>query len=196
MPGVTVSQLAAKLGVAVSTISRAVSSGRITAGPDGLLDPVGARAQFETNRRRRRAQRPNDKASGSPAPGGAPGAVPDAPGSSSAEEFWGAKTRREVAEASIAEHRERELRGELVRKAEVERELATKLIALRETLEALADRLSATMAAEADPAKCRAMLRDEHRRALSAFADAAVEGAPCEVVAIGADGSIERSAHG
>lgn len=85
--------------------------------------------------------------------------------------YWEAKTRREVAEAAMAEHRERELRGELVRKAEVERELAAGLVALREALEVLADRLAAVVAAEADPERCRTLLRNEHRAALSAFVD-------------------------
>lgn len=83
-----------------------------------------------------------------------------------------ARRRREVAEASIAELKEAELRGDLVRRAAVERETASRLVALRESLEVLADRLAALVAAESDPVACRRMLRDEHRNALAAFAAA------------------------
>lgn len=81
-----------------------------------------------------------------------------------------ARRRREAAEASIAELREAELRGELVRKVEVERALASRLVALRESLEVLADRMAALVAAESDAQVCRRMIRDEHRKALAAFA--------------------------
>jgi hypothetical protein len=83
-----------------------------------------------------------------------------------------ARRRREAAEASMAELKEAELRGELVRRAAVEREMASRLVALRETLEALADRLSALVAAESDAQACRRLLRDEHRNALAAFSAA------------------------
>ena len=69
----------------------------------------------------------------------------------------------------MAELKEAELRGELVRRAMVDRELAACLVALRESLDVLADRLSAEVAAETDAGKCRLMLRDEHRQALAAF---------------------------
>jgi hypothetical protein len=94
-----------------------------------------------------------------------------------------ARRRREAAEASIAELKEAELRGELVRKAVVEREMASRLVALRESLEALADRLAALVAAESDSQACRRLLREEHRIALSSFATrlAAVEEAEEEV---------------
>lgn len=82
-----------------------------------------------------------------------------------------ARRRREVAEASIAELKEAELRGDLVRRAVVEREFASRLVALRESLEVLADRLSAQVAAEADAGRCRQLLRDEHRLALAAFVE-------------------------
>lgn len=72
----------------------------------------------------------------------------------------------------MAELKEAELRGELVRRAAVEREMASRLVALRETLEALADRISALVAAESDAQACRRLLRDEHRNALAAFSAA------------------------
>src|SRR5690606_36500801 len=109
----------------------------LTADPDGLLDPVAALAQWQHNRRRRRR------------PAGADPAVEPGP---AAGDYWQHKTTREAAEAAIARMREREMSGELVRAAEVERELAAKLIALREHLGTMADRLAAVVAAESDRA--------------------------------------------
>ena len=57
----------------------------------------------------------------------------------------------------------------------MEREVAGRLVALRESLEVLADRLAAVLAAETDQQAVRRMLRDEHRAALAAFSRAAVE---------------------
>ncbi len=63
-----------------------------------------------------------------------------------------------------------ELRGELVRRVAVERELAARLVALRENLDALGDRLGPLLAAEDRPGNCRRLVRDEIRASLSAFA--------------------------
>lgn len=87
----------------------------------------------------------------------------------------GADLAAERAALAIAQRERVELqnavtRGELVRAAVVERELASQLVALRESLEVLADRLSAVLAAETDAATCRALLLAEHRQAMKAFA--------------------------
>lgn len=158
MGRLTLTQLADRVGVHISTISRAVSAGRVDVGPDGLVDEAGGVAQFNQNRRRRRARRADPELATLAEPAGVVG---------SSTAFWDAKTRRETAEASLAELKEAEQRGDLVRRAVVERELAAVLVALRESLEALADRLSALMAAETDAAACRALLRNEHRHALA-----------------------------
>jgi len=156
MTRITQSELARRLGVQPSAISRAVSSGRVTAGPDGLLDAAGATAQWLANRRRRPPRRLVDPASaGSPAVPPAAGGAP------------GARERRDLAEAEFAELRVAELRGELVRRAEVERELASLLVGMRDGLETLADRVAPTVAGESDAAACRRILRDEHRRVLA-----------------------------
>ena len=158
---VTASALAPLLGVTRQAVERARDAGRLTA-IDGKYNVELARIEFARNRQRQRASKEP------PAPAGAD-SVP-APSSGGGSDFWDAKTRREKAEASIAELKEAELRGDLVRRAVVERELASQLVALRESLEVLADRLAAVMAAEADAAVCRNMLRTEHRLALASFA--------------------------
>ena len=67
-----------------------------------------------------------------------------------------------------------ELRGELVRRAAVEREFASHLGALREALERAGDQLADAVAAEPDPASRLRLLR-MHLRALAALAGATVD---------------------
>lgn len=160
----TVTQWAASLGISKQAGYLAVKRCGIDV-VDGRVDPDIATVLYRrgTQPRARRA-RPED-------PGAAIEAAqsPQAPvaGKISYDE---ARRRREVAEAQISELREAELRGELVRKAVIERETASRLVALRESLEVLADRISALVAAESDPTACRRIIRDEHRNALAAFA--------------------------
>lgn len=160
---VTASALAPLLGVTRQAIDRARDAGRLTCF-DGKYNVELARIEFARNRQRQRA----GKEPAVPPAGAEVGAA--ASGGGGGADFWDAKTRRETAEASIAELKEAELRGELVRRVVVERELASQLVALRESLEVLADRLAAVMAAETDAAACRNMLRNEHRLALASFA--------------------------
>ena len=161
MPLVTPAEFARTIGVHRQSVYEAIEAGRVTA-LDGKLDPAVAKIQWEANRKRKRSQPEPEPAA--PVDGG---------------DYWGSKARREAAEAEIAELKAAELRGDLVRRAAVEREFAAKLVALRESLEVLAERLSAQVAAESDQAACRRMLRDEHRNALAVFV------APLEEVAGG-----------
>lgn len=153
---VSASELARTLGVSPTAVAKARNAGRISE-IDGKFDLAVARIQWEANRKRRRMDRP--EVSEPPS-----GAAPE-----EAADYWVSKARREAAEAEIAELKAAELRGDLVRRALVEREFAAKLVALRESLEVLAERLSAQVAAESDQAVCRRMLRDEHRNALAGF---------------------------
>lgn len=162
---VTQSELARHLGVSPTAVAKARDAGRITPIGD-RYDLQVALIQWDRNRQRRR----NDQPKAPPAAGAEDRRAEQVPSGAGAE-YWDAKTRRETAEASIAELKEAELRGDLVRRAVVEREFAARLVALRESLEVLADRLSAQVAAEPDALRCRQLLRDEHRLALSAFAE-------------------------
>ena len=161
---VTGSELARHLGVSPQAVAKARNKGRLST-INGRYDLAVAMIQWDKNRERRR----NDQ---SPPPGESDDSRGSPSGAAGAgAEYWDAKTRRETAEASIAELKEAELRGDLVRRAVVEREFASRLVALRESLEVLADRLSAQVAAEADAGRCRQLLRDEHRLALAAFVE-------------------------
>jgi hypothetical protein len=85
--------------------------------------------------------------------------------------FRQAQAQERAYTAKLVELEYRERIGELVRRAVVERELSGRLVALRESLEVLADRLAALVAAESDQAVCRRLIRDEHRKALASFAE-------------------------
>lgn len=162
---VTQSELARHLGVSPTAVAKARDAGRITPIGD-RYDLQVALIQWDRNRQRRRNDQPK-----APAAAGADERRAEQAPSGAGAEYWDAKTRRETAEASIAELKGAELRGDLVRRAVVEREFASRLVALRESLEVLADRLSAQVAAEADAGRCRQLLREEHRLALAAFVE-------------------------
>lgn len=157
--------LAKQLGVSGQAVRKAHAAGRLTSF-DGRFDPAVAKIQWDRNRQRRRNDQPK-----APAAAGADERRAEQAPSGAGADYWDAKTRRETAEASIAKLKEAELRGDLVRRALVEREFAARLVALRESLKVLADRLSAQVAAEPDALRCRQLLRDEHRLALAAFAE-------------------------
>lgn len=163
---VTVAQWASSIGISRQTAYQAIRRCAIPV-DGGSLDPDIATVLY------RRGTQP--RAGGKRPPASTPDAPPRQPLEVVA--YDEARRRREVAEASIAELKEAELRGELVRRAVVEREMASRLVALRESLEALADRLSALVAAESDAQACRRLLRDEHRTALASFATL-IEAAP------------------
>lgn len=161
---VTASELARELGVSPAAIAKARNSGRLTP-IDGKFDLAVARIQWNANRKRA----PRSQEAG-PSPAVAAHRSAETPaGVDTAADYWTSKARREAAEAELAELKAAEQRGELVRKVRVERELAGRLVALRESLEALADRLAPVLAAEPNAGACRRLIRDEHRAALAGF---------------------------
>jgi len=159
MARVTQAGLARHVGVTPGAIARAVREKRIELGGDGLIDLAAGTAMWLSNRRRRpRTPPPAGAGEKSAAAGGG--------------DFWAAKTDREVAEAAMAKMRAAEMRGDLVRRRDIVLEFGTQLINLATALENLAARLAPMMVAETDLGRCQALLRDEHRAALTAFADA------------------------
>lgn len=90
---------------------------------------------------------------------GAAGA--DGTGSGPRAELLGARLRRELAEASLAELREREASGELVRADAVRAAHARRVAGLREALLQLPARLAPILAAEGDQTRCLDLLQRE-----------------------------------
>ena len=147
---------AERLGVTASALSKAVKVGRVSPpDADGCFDPIAVAAQWETNRHRRRRR--------------GRAVEPPPAGDASDGGFWESRARREAAEAEMAALRAAEMRGDLLRRDAVVRELAPRLVELRDALEVLAERLGSVVAAESDAAVCRRLIRVEVRQALEAF---------------------------
>ena len=116
-----------------------------------------------------------------PAAGAKPARVPDAEGPAQAEPAANrppdeshdkARTRREIAEANLAELKLAELQGSLVRADDVRHSLSRRATAFREGLLQLPDRLSAQLAAEADQDTVRRLLDVEIRATLTHLVEA------------------------
>lgn len=88
------------------------------------------------------------------------------------EGFESARTRREIAEANLAEMKEAEERGELIRVDAVRAVLGRVFSVTRDTLLQIPSRLAATLAADADPASVQNNLHTEIHQALQHLAGA------------------------
>lgn len=87
-------------------------------------------------------------------------------GGDPAEDHQAARTRREIAEANLAEMREAEERGDLIRVAAVKSALAAAFSTTREALLQLPARLAPLIAADSDPASVQNTLHAEIHHAL------------------------------
>lgn len=99
------------------------------------------------------------------APTGAPTAEPDKITRPAGYEQ--SRARREAAEASMAEMREAELRGELIRMDAVRATWAKAVVSTRDALLQIPPRLAPVLAAESDPFSVTQMLDAEIRQALA-----------------------------
>lgn len=96
-------------------------------------------------------------------------AVPQRP----AESHDKARTRREIAEANLAELREAEMQGDLIRVDAVKTTLATVFATTRDALLQIPDRLAPLMAAETDATAVHTLLHAEIHQALHHLSGAA-----------------------
>ena len=88
------------------------------------------------------------------------------------EDHKAARTRREIAEANLAEMREAEERGDLIRVAAVKAKLAAVFSTTRDALLQIPARLAPLLAADADPANVQNTLHAEIHLALTDLAGA------------------------
>jgi len=134
---VTGKALAADLGVAPMSVTRARQRGRIAFADVGrkLYDRTAARVDWEVNRQRFQMVAPAPTA----APTGSPAASPAASVGSAMHD---ARLRRERAEAALAERRLHEAEGELCRVGEVRRALGDFVAGLARQHNDLAHRLA------------------------------------------------------
>lgn len=142
-------------------VRKAVEAGRITTfGPDKLIDAQLADAQWQRNTRAR-----VDSTSAT-----AVAALPDvivANEVGRSTSYDEARRRRETAEANIAEMKQAEMQGTLIRADAVRSAWAAKITGARDALLQIPSRIAPVLAAETDLVRVTALLEDELRQALA-----------------------------
>ena len=159
---VTKSQYATLRKCAPSAVTRAIKEGRITTiMVDGreMIDVEVADIQWQRNTRARA------DSSASSAPAAASVIVANEVGASVG--YDEARRRRELAEASIAEMKQAEMEGLLIRADAVRSAWAAKITGARDALLQIPARLAPVLAAELDLVRVTALIEDELRQALA-----------------------------
>lgn len=151
------------------SVHKAVKAGRISL-IDGKIDPAVADIQWAANTRARVQTRKPDTSPGvasAPSAAVAPQDSPNEPEQAGkADDYWDARSRRETAEAAIAEMKEAEMRGALIRADAVRSAWANKITAARDALLQIPSRLAPVIAAESDLERVVELLEAELRQAL------------------------------
>lgn len=96
------------------------------------------------------------------------------------EDFQMARTRREIAEANLAEMREAELEGKLIRVEAIRAAWAKRISATRDALLQLPHRMAPVLAAETDMERVSHILDAELRQALTDLSRDALSGKMAE----------------
>lgn len=150
-------ELARLLGVSRQAIGELVKRGVFERATDGLIDVEMARHAL-ANR-----VRPSAKTAAALAAAAVPSTATASTNETDATttSYHVAKTLREVAEARLAQLKLSELKGELVRAADVRTAWAKRAAGLREALLQMPARLAAILAAETDQAKCHDAVQTE-----------------------------------
>jgi len=155
-------------GCSEAAVSKAIKAGRISL-IDGKIDPVAADAQWARNSRVRAGSgRPPAGPGALPGPLAGDGEDPDTkPGG---DDYWNSRSRREAAEAELAEIELAERNGQVILVKAVEAVWAQALGATREHLLQVRARLAPLLAAESDAFKIEQLLDAEHSQALQHLA--------------------------
>lgn len=164
---ITQAEYARRRGCSAVAVLKAIRAGRISL-IDGKIDPAVADVQWQRNTRVRagsKAAGTNDANLGAPAKP----AAGDGDGG-----YWTIRTRREKAEANLAELKLAEQQGQLVRADDVRSALAKRAAAFREGLMQIPSRLAAQLAAESGEAqaKVHGLIEAEIRAALAQLTEA------------------------
>ena len=158
-------------GCSPVSVHKAIRAGRISL-IDGKIDPAVADIQWAANSR---ARAPARKAvdlvavsTSSPSPGDAapPDAAVSPPADGNPNDYWDARSRRETAEAAIAEMKEAEMRGTLIRADSVRTSWANKISTARDALLQIPHRLAPVLAAETEIERVAELIEAELRQAL------------------------------
>lgn len=143
----------------LSTVQKAINSGRISTLPDGRIDSDVADQEWQANTKKRgpvmggRRQQDDDDGFG-------------------AAQYTKARAIREHYQARLAKIEYEERVGNLVSKDEVQIASFNKFRQFRDAMLNIPDRIAAMLAAETDEGKCYEILATEIRKALNDFADA------------------------
>ena len=187
MSGLSQTEYAKRRGVAQSSVSRAIASGRINTRPDGRIDPSQADAEWEQNTDR---TKPRNSVTGSPrgrrtSPEGVSKGHADGEANRSPEHadlsLAELQRRREALRVEREEVLLRKLRGELLDAAQMRAAIFTASRRARDLLMAVADRLAPVVAGVSDQAECHRLIAEEIRRACKELTDPAklIGGGPC-----------------
>jgi hypothetical protein len=160
---ITQAEYAKRRGCSGAAVSHAVKAGRISL-IDGKIDPTAADAQWAKNSRVRAG---TGKAKAPVADGDTAGDDASQPG---ADDYWKSRSRREAAEAELAEIELAEKNGSVIQVKAVEAVWAQAMGATREHLLQIRARLAPLLASETDPFKVEQLLEEEHSRALQLLA--------------------------
>jgi hypothetical protein len=159
MANLSMRAYARRRGVALAAVQKAIAHGRIATQADCRIDPEIADVQWaETTRWGASNIINGDEVMG------------DSSGHK-ASEYGKARADREHYVALLARLKYEERAGELVRREEVEDELFRTFRDFRDRMQAIPDRVAATIASETDPAQVHRILSAEIRTALNDFAD-------------------------
>lgn len=173
----TQAEYAKHRGCSAVAVHKAVKAGRISL-IDGKIDAAVADIQWARNTRARVSAHAPVQADVPPHPltdaAGATGADDSRPGD---DGYWQSRSRREAAEAAMAEMKRDELSGELIRVEAVRTAVAQAYITAREAILNLPARLAPQLAAETDTAQIQNMLHAELHAALTALSTAPAPGA-------------------
>lgn len=167
---VTKSEYAKLRGCAPSAVTRAIKEGRITTiQVDGreLIEVAVADIQWQSNTR----PRADSSSAGAPM-AAAPMVVANEVGSQTSYEE--ARRRRELAEANLAEMKQAEMQGTLIRTDAVRSAWAAKITGARDALLQIPSRLAPVVAAETDLVRVTGLLEDALRQALAELSAEAV----------------------
>jgi hypothetical protein len=146
-------------GTSLSTVQKAIHSGRISTLPNGMIDSDQADREWRENtevRPKGSSKRQDDD---------------DAFG---AAQYTKARAVREHYQARLAKLEYEEKVGSLISKDEVQVATFNQFRQYRDGMLNIPDRVAAMLAAESDAAKCYKILADEIRKALNEFADSPV----------------------
>jgi hypothetical protein len=151
-------------GCSEVAVHKAIKAGRISVDGNGMIDPVAADAQWRENTRARASARGRPDTFVPLAPAAAPAPATEPTEGDGA--YWRSRSRREHAEADLAELRLRELQKELVRVGDVRSSFSRRVASLRDSLLQIPARLAPVVAAEMDQGRCFELIEAELRNAL------------------------------